>query len=47
MIIGERIKELRLDNGKTQMEIATLLRMDRSNYGKYEQGKLQINIYML
>ena len=35
-----RIKELRLEQGLTQKQVADYLRIDRSNYSKYERGLL-------
>lgn len=45
--VGERLKELRLNGGFTQQDIADELQIDRSNYSKYELGKLEISIEML
>ena len=45
--IGERIKELRLTNNYSQQFVADYLKIDRSNYSKYELGKLTLNIEML
>ncbi len=42
-----RLKELRKEFGYTQQFIADHLKIDRSNYSKYELGKLEINIDML
>ena len=41
------IKELRLENGLSQQDIADYLKIDRSNYSKYELGKIEMNITML
>ena len=38
-----RIKKLRLDNNKTQEEIARYLEVDKSTYNKYENGKRKLN----
>ena len=46
--VGNKITELRKQNNYTQTYIAeTVLKMNRSNYGKYEKGKLELNNYML
>ena len=45
--IGQRIRELRLERGLTQKELAEQLGIDRSNYSKYELGKLEPNNEML
>ena len=34
----EKIKNLRIDNDKTQKEIAELLKTEQSYYAKYENG---------
>ena len=38
-----RVKKLRLDNNKTQDEIAKYLEVDKSTYNKYENGKRKFN----
>lgn len=43
----KRMKELRTERGYTQEYVAKQLGIDRSNYSKYELGKLDINIDML
>ena len=45
--VGERLKELRINGGFTQQDVANELQIDRSNYSKYEFGKLEISIDML
>lgn len=42
MKIGEKFKKLRLDNNKTQKEIAEIIGTSQSVYGRYERGKLEI-----
>ena len=42
-----RMVELRKENSYTQQFIADYLKIDRSNYSKYELGKLEPSIYML
>lgn len=37
----ERIKELRSEKNLSQAQIASVLGIDRSNYSKYELGKLE------
>ena len=46
-IVSKNLIELRKEKGFTQQEIANYLQIDRSNYSKYELGKLEINIDML
>lgn len=43
--IGQRIKELREDSGKTQAEIAEQLKTSAQHYGKYELGLTEIPLY--
>ena len=43
----ERLKELRKENSYTEQYVADYLEIDRSNYSKYELGKLELNIDML
>ena len=45
--INEKIKDLRIQNGYSQQFVADYLQIDRSNYSKYELGKLVINVEML
>ena len=45
--INEKIKELRVLNHYSQQFVADYLNIDRSNYSKYELGKLIINVEML
>lgn len=42
-----RLAELRKEHGFTQQYVADYLKIDRSNYSKYELGKLEPNIDML
>ena len=42
-----RLIELRKEHGFTQKYVADYLKIDRSNYSKYELGKLEPNIDML
>ena len=43
----KRLIDLRKENGFTQQYIADYLKIDRSNYSKYELGKLELNVPML
>ena len=45
--IYEKIKDLRITNGYSQQYVAEYLKIDRSNYSKYELGKLEISLSML
>jgi transcriptional regulator with XRE-family HTH domain len=42
-----RIKELRLEKGLTQSELAKMLSCQQTAIGKYERGELEPNIRML
>ena len=42
-----RLIELRKEHNFTQKYVADYLKIDRSNYSKYELGKLEPNIDML
>ncbi len=46
-IYVNRIVELRKEHGYTQKYVANYLKIDRSNYCKYEQGKLIVNVDMI
>lgn len=42
-----KMVELKKEHGYTQEYVAKILQVDRSNYSKYELGKLEISIDML
>lgn len=42
--IYDKIKELRIEKGYTQKFVADYLKIDRSNYSKYELGKLDLSL---
>lgn len=42
-----RMLELRKSHSYTQQYVADYLKIDRSNYSKYELGKLEPSVYML
>ena len=44
MNYAERIRELRVDNDKTQAEIAKLLKVGQRTYCDYELGKTRIPV---
>ena len=46
-IVSKNLIELRKEKGLTQQKVADYLKIDRSNYSKYELGKLEISIDML
>ena len=41
MVISERIKELRIEKGLSQMQLARLLNMSQSAVAKWELGKTE------
>lgn len=45
--LTERMRELRREKCFTQQYVADYLRVDRSNYSKYERGRLEVGIEML
>jgi len=45
--LGNKIKFLRTQHALTQQKMADILDIDRSNYSKYELGKLEVNNAML
>ena len=45
--ICEKIKDLRIIKGYSQQYVAEYLKIDRSNYSKYELGKLELSLTML
>lgn len=42
-----KLKELRIESGKTQKELADYLNVKQNTYSQYENGKLQIPIETL
>ena len=46
-IVSKIIYELRKEKGLSQQQVASVLKLDRSNYSKYERGKLEVSIFML
>lgn len=45
--VSKILIELRKEKGLTQQQVADYLKIDRSNYSKYERGKLEVSLYML
>lgn len=46
-IIGEHLKEIRIKNNESQKDISEIIKVDQSNYSKYELGKVLIHTYPL
>lgn len=47
MTYMEKLKDLRLERGLSQADIATILQTTQQYYGKYELGKIPLPIYHL
>lgn len=47
MNFGERFKELRLENGLTQFQLAEMLDISKSNISKYEAGSIEPNLEIM
>lgn len=47
MNFGERLKELRLENGLTQLQLAEMLDISKSNISKYEAGSIEPNLEII
>lgn len=47
IILGNNLRDIRIKNGDTQKEIAEKIKVDQSNYSKYELGKILIHTYPL
>lgn len=43
----QRLEDLRVDNDKTQIEIAEYLNLNRNVYWRYEKGKREIPVWAL
>ena len=46
-ILGNNLKDIRINNNDNQAKIAELIKVDQSNYSKYELGKILIHTYPL
>lgn len=44
MNFGERLRELRIENGLTQLQLAQILGISKSNISKYEAGNVEPNL---
>ena len=45
--MNDRIKEIRIELGYTQKEVAAYLKMEQTHYSRYERGIVKINCEML
>lgn len=46
-ILGKNLKETRLKHSDSQSKISEVIKVDQSNYSKYELGKILIHTYPL
>ncbi|MGN1268384.1 MAG: helix-turn-helix domain-containing protein [Candidatus Aphodocola sp.] len=46
-VIGNNLKQIRIENNDTQDYVANSIKIDQSNYSKYELGKILIHTYPL
>ena len=46
-MVKTRLKEIRLERGKKQLELAQLLNIQQNTYSQYETGKRQISLDFL
>ena len=46
-MVKTRLKELRLEHGKKQTEIANMLKVQQNTYSQYETGKNEIPLEFL
>lgn len=47
MSFGERLKELRIEDGLTQIQLAEILDVSKSNISKYEAGSVEPNLEII
>ena len=45
-LLGKNLKEIRIINNDTQKTIANQIKVEQSNYSKYELGKVMIQTYL-
>lgn len=46
-ILGNNLKDIRIKNNDSQAKVAEIIKVDQSNYSKYELGKILIHTYPL
>ena len=46
-ILGNNLKDIRINNNDSQAKVAEIIKVDQSNYSKYELGKILIHTYPL
>ena len=47
VVLGNNLKEIRLKHSDSQKTISDIIKVDQSNYSKYELGKILIHTYPL
>lgn len=47
VILGNNLRDIRIKNNDNQDKIANIIKVDQSNYSKYELGKVLIHTYPL
>lgn len=47
VVLGNNLKEIRLKHSDSQETISDIIKVDQSNYSKYELGKILIHTYPL
>ena len=47
MYVLPRIKEIRIQRGKTQAQIAKIIGMEQTQYSRYERGENEIKVNVL
>lgn len=47
IVLGNNLKNIRIKNGDNQDKTSTIIKVDQSNYSKYELGKILIQTYPL
>lgn len=47
VVLGNNLKEIRLKHSDSQKTISDIIKIDQSNYSKYELGKILIHTYPL
>ncbi len=46
-LLGDNLKKIRIEHNDSQQKVAEIIKVDQSNYSKYELGKVLIHTYPL
>lgn len=46
-MLGNNLRDIRIKNNDNQAKVAEIIKVDQSNYSKYELGKILIHTYPL